>query len=163
MSLVIEKQVDLVVSSISGWNKLLYLWGVFRRRQSNSLADLPGLEKKSSVSLLKMKATINDPSTPIDLHDISDEHSHHLSKTNEPNYGICTVHKDIPTSGNVVGVLNKDDEVLNKNISCSLPAVGFRNLSDATVIPVSHAKRKLQIDMEQLPSEMEIDLTSLVS
>lgn len=142
----------MTIPSISGWNKLLYLWGVFRGREKNNLEGLATFEKISCVSKLN-----HDLSTPI----VSGLFNLPLPDISENVVGICNGEKP-PSERNLHHSID-DGEVLKKHISCSLYAGGYRNLYDVTTIPVSHPEPRVQIDIEQLPSEMEVDLNSLVS
>ncbi|CAL9129226.1 unnamed protein product, partial [Musa textilis] len=153
------------------WNKLFYLWGVFRGRKINSLVDLPGLEKKPSVSNLNSKIIIQDLPTTFDsglccsLH-ASDEDSKELSESDRSlrekpsKSGACTDPVVIP-SGNNNGILNTekppivqktlhqvvaDDKVLKEKASCLLSEnFSFKNIAFLPSTPMAYPEPKLQI------------------
>lgn len=172
-------------SDAPGWNNLFYLWGVFRGRQENSLGDLPGLNERPPVNSLNMKSASKDLSMQTGTEvcsavEISDDtsttltRSDKLLKANSSKYSYCIDLQAIPISGNeneeqllVEDILHKnvlDDEEQTKQISCSHPAAcSFRSMSHDTSVCVLCPEPKFQIDIEQLPSEMEKDIHSLVS
>ncbi|XP_042417880.1 uncharacterized protein LOC122006442 isoform X2 [Zingiber officinale] len=177
---------NLLPKDSQRWNNLFYLWGVFRGSQENSLIDLPGLNKKPSVSSLKVEPATQDLSMATasgvcSRLIISDVKNRAVSKsdrlpTADASKCICSDLQDIPTSGKDNEVSNKepallkdtlhqavpDDEVQKKQISCSFPAASAsRNMSQHNSVLISHPEPKLQIDIEKLPPEMEDNLYSL--
>ena len=178
-----------MLSAISGWNKLFYLWGVFRGRNISCFTDLPDLEKKPSVSSLNLEPTVQDQSIPdfsglCSSYEIYDENSQELSRFDKfPKAkaiisSSCSNIQDVPTSGNKDRILNIKqippvqnlhyavcgDKVLTEQTSCSCSAsCPYTNVSQLPNVPVAYPEPKLQIDIEQLPLEMENDLTDLVS
>ncbi|XP_064982690.1 protein PARALOG OF AIPP2-like isoform X2 [Musa acuminata AAA Group] len=153
------------------WNKLFYLWGVFRGRKINSLVDLPGLERKPSVCNLNSKTIIQDLPTTFDsglccsLH-ASDEDSKELSESDRSpkekpsKSGACTDPVVIP-SGNNNGIHNTekppivqktlcqvvaDDKVLREKASCLLSEnCSFKNINFLPSTPIAYPEPKLQI------------------
>ncbi|CAL9084118.1 unnamed protein product [Musa textilis] len=172
---------NLLPANSQCWNKLFYLWGVFRGRNVSCFTDLPDLEKKPSVSSLNLEPTVQDQSIPdfsglCSSHDIYDENSQELSrfdkfpKENAIISSSCTNIQDVLTSGNKDRILNIEqippgqnlhlavsgDKVLTEQTSCSCSAsCPYSN------VPVAYPEPRLQIDIEQLPLEMENDLTAL--
>ncbi|CAL9160574.1 ASI1-immunoprecipitated protein 2 [Musa acuminata AAA Group] len=178
---------NLLPANSQCWNKLFYLWGVFRGRNISCLTDLPDLEKKPSVSSLNLEPTVQDQSIPdfsglCSSYEIYDETSQELSRFDKfPKAkaiisSSCSNIQDVPTSGNEDRILNIKqippvqnlhlavcgDKVLTEQTSCSCSAsCPYTNVSQLPNVPVAYPEPKLQIDIEQLPLEMENDLTDL--
>ncbi|XP_064957194.1 protein PARALOG OF AIPP2-like isoform X1 [Musa acuminata AAA Group] len=153
------------------WNKLFYLWGVFRGRNKRSFTNLPDLEKKPSISNLNLEPTVRDLPTPAvsglcSSIDISDENSQKLSrsdrspKAKSSKFGNCIDLQNIPTSGDENEVLNSeqplvqkafhqaiaDDKVLTEQASCSLPAsCSLKNISQLPSVTIAYPEPNPQI------------------
>ncbi|THU71816.1 hypothetical protein C4D60_Mb04t05500 [Musa balbisiana] len=158
-----------------------------RGRNISCFTDLPDLEKKPSVSSLNLEPTVQDQSIPdfsglCSSYDIYDENSQDLSRFDKfPKAkaiisSSCSNIQDVPTSGNKDRILNikqippvqnlhlavSGDKVLTEQTSRSCSAsCPYTNVSQLPNVPVSYPEPKLQIDIEQLPLEMENDLTDL--
>ncbi|RRT51994.1 hypothetical protein B296_00050762 [Ensete ventricosum] len=172
----------------SSWNKLFYLWGVFRGRNISCFTDSPDLEEKPSGSSLNLEPNVQDQSIPdfsglCSSHDMYDENSQELSrfdkfaKAKASMSSSCTNIQDFPTSGNKDRILYVElvppvqnlhlavagDKVLTEQTSRSCSAsCPYTSVSQLPNVPVAYPEPKLQIDLEQLPVETENDLTDLV-
>ncbi|RZS03124.1 hypothetical protein BHM03_00033264 [Ensete ventricosum] len=170
-----------------GWNKLFYLWGVFRGRNISCFTDSPDLEEKPSVSSLNLEPKVQDQSIPdfsglCSSHDMYDKNSQELSrfykfaKAKASMSSSCTNIQDFPTSGNKDRILYVElippvqnlhlavagDKVLTEQTSRSCSAsCPYTSVSQLPNVPVAYPEPKLQIDLEQLPVETENDLTDL--
>ncbi|WOK92735.1 hypothetical protein Cni_G01426 [Canna indica] len=173
---------NLLPENSQRWNNFYYLWGVFRGRKKNSLGNLAGPEKNPSVSNLNIEPTAQDLATPIVSglcrpFCISDGNNEDLSmpgrlpEANASQLSTCSDLQDIPSLRNENGVFKReeppllektlhqavvDDNVKRNRVSCSLPGA-FSTMSNLASVSFP----KLHIDIEQLPSEMENDITSL--
>ncbi|KAJ8455693.1 hypothetical protein OPV22_035042 [Ensete ventricosum] len=178
---------NLLPANSQCWNKLFYLWGVFRGRNISCFTDSPDLEEKPSVSSLNLEPKVQDQSIPdfsglCSSHDMYDKNSQELSrfykfaKAKASMSSSCTNIQDFPTSGNKDRILYVElippvqnlhlavagDKVLTEQTSRSCSAsCPYTSVSQLPNVPVAYPEPKLQIDLEQLPVETENDLTDL--